>query len=238
MKAMIGISVVFLLANGFTQESPFIPATLDTALRNELSGEIAFDNLRTLTLYHRPDGSIGLKKALQFMESKALDYGLEDVRLGEQPFNGQSYEPVSAELWMVKPRTEKLASFADVALSLVDNSRTTHCTAELVDVGDGDAQKWYEGKDVKGKIVLASANPGAVMPLAVWKFGALGVVSYVSKRIGYLPCRVCRSDAVRHLVLRHRLPFRCEPVGRGRRPERNAARLRFADSIYLEVLSV
>jgi hypothetical protein len=35
----------------------------------------------------------------------------------------------------------------------------------------------YAGKDVKGKIVLAAAQPGEVQDLAVGKFGALGIVS-------------------------------------------------------------
>src|SRR5207245_4435361 len=38
------------------------------------------------------------------------------------------------------------------------------------------------GKDVNGKIVLVSAQPGAVQDLAVGKFGAVGIISYAQKQ--------------------------------------------------------
>ncbi|MFQ6115757.1 MAG: hypothetical protein ACE5NG_16985, partial [bacterium] len=92
-------------------------------------------------------------------------------------------EPIYGELWMLEPRLEKLASTEEVAISLADYSHTTHLTAELIDVGDGDQESDYQGKDVAGKIVLAAAPPDTVMKLAVWKFGAVGLVCYNSTRI-------------------------------------------------------
>src|SRR5437879_4471648 len=55
-------------------------------------------------------------------------------------------------------------------------------TAELVDVGEGTKESDYAVKDVKGKIVLVSAQPGAVQDLAVGKFGAVGMVSYAQNQ--------------------------------------------------------
>jgi aminopeptidase YwaD len=52
----------------------------------------------------------------------------------------------------------------------------------LVDVGGGMKESDYAGKDVKGKIVLVSAQPGAVQDLAVGKFGAAGIVSYAQNQ--------------------------------------------------------
>ena len=52
----------------------------------------------------------------------------------------------------------------------------------LVDVGAGTSEGDYAGKDVKGKIVLVSAQPGAVQDLAVGKFGAVGIVSYAQNQ--------------------------------------------------------
>ena len=51
-------------------------------------------------------------------------------------------------------------------------------TADLVDVGNGTAESDYGGKDVRGNILLAAAQPGAVQELAVEKFGAAGIISY------------------------------------------------------------
>src|SRR5437667_152884 len=62
------------------------------------------------------------------------------------------------------------------------NSEGSDVTAELVDVGEGTKEGDYAGKDVKGKIVLAAAQPGAVQDLAVGKFGAAGIVSYAQNQ--------------------------------------------------------
>ncbi len=183
MKKTITIFLFATLVNVCAQETPFINAEVDTALRNELSGEIMYDNLRLLTQWHRPEGSLGLLHAQQFIAERARAYGLSGVRVVDQPWDGQTYEPIFAELWMISPRREKLASRDEVAVALADYSRTTHLSAELVDVGDGDKEADYDGKDISGKIVLAAANPHSVMPFAVWKYAAVGLVCYNSTRV-------------------------------------------------------
>jgi len=55
-------------------------------------------------------------------------------------------------------------------------------TATPGDTGEGTKASDYAGKDVKGKIVLVSAQPGAVQDLAVGKFGAAGIVSYAQNQ--------------------------------------------------------
>jgi hypothetical protein len=47
----------------------------------------------------------------------------------------------------------KLAAYGEVAVSIADHSRTTHVTAELVDVGTGTGADDYKGREVRGKIV-------------------------------------------------------------------------------------
>src|SRR5260370_29432566 len=54
--------------------------------------------------------------------------------------------------------------------------------ADLVDVGEGTKESDYAGKDVKGKVVLVSAQPGAAQDLAVGKYGAVGIVSYAQNQ--------------------------------------------------------
>ncbi len=76
-----------------------------------------------------------------------------------------------------------VASYEAEPVVLAEDSESADLTAELVDVGGGgtsDAD--YAGKDVKGKIVLVSASPGAVQDLAVGKFGAVGIVSYAQNQ--------------------------------------------------------
>jgi len=65
---------------------------------------------------------------------------------------------------------------------LAEDSESADVTAELVDVGEGTKASDYAGKDVKWKIVLVSAQPGAVQDLAVGKSGAMGIVSYAQNQ--------------------------------------------------------
>jgi aminopeptidase YwaD len=75
-----------------------------------------------------------------------------------------------------------IASYEAEPVVLAEDSESTHVRTELVDVGEGTKESDYAGKDVKGKIVLVSAHPGAVQDLAVGKFGAVGIVSYAQNQ--------------------------------------------------------
>jgi len=76
----------------------------------------------------------------------------------------------------------RLASYQAEPVVLAEDSESADVTAELVDVGAGTSEADYAGKDVKGKIVLVSASPGAVQDLAVGKFGVAGIVSYAQNQ--------------------------------------------------------
>jgi len=75
-----------------------------------------------------------------------------------------------------------VASFEKEPLVLAEDSESADVTAELVDVGAGTSESDYAGEEVKGKIVLVSAQPGAVQDLAVGKFGAVGIVSFAQNQ--------------------------------------------------------
>jgi hypothetical protein len=77
---------------------------------------------------------------------------------------------------------KKLASYEAEPIVLAEDSESAGVTTELVDVGEGTKESDYAGKEVKGKIVLVSAQPGAVQDLAVGKFGAVGIVSYAQNQ--------------------------------------------------------
>lgn len=160
------------------QTSPFIDSKIEQYLVNELSGDVAWDNMRWLAHYHRMSGSKEYHESALFIEKKAKEYGLEDVKIVRHKATNPGWSPTLGEFWIVGPTEIKLGSYAEYAVALATNSRTTHVGAELVDVGAGVADTDYVNKDVKGKIVLTSSGPGAVMNQAVWKRGALGVVSY------------------------------------------------------------
>jgi hypothetical protein len=75
-----------------------------------------------------------------------------------------------------------LASYTAEPIVLAEDSESADVKADLVDVGEGTKESDYASKDVEGKIVLASAQPGAVQDLAVGKFGAVGIVSYAQNQ--------------------------------------------------------
>jgi hypothetical protein len=75
-----------------------------------------------------------------------------------------------------------IGSYAAEPVVLVEDSESADVTAELVDAGEGTKESDYVGKNVKGKIVLVSASPGAAQELAVGKFGAAGLVSYTQNQ--------------------------------------------------------
>jgi aminopeptidase YwaD len=75
-----------------------------------------------------------------------------------------------------------LASYETEPVVLAEDSESADRTAELVDVGSGTSESDYTVKDVKGKIVLVGAQPGAVQDLAVGQFGAAGMVSYAQNQ--------------------------------------------------------
>ncbi|HEV1993117.1 MAG TPA: M28 family peptidase, partial [Candidatus Acidoferrum sp.] len=77
---------------------------------------------------------------------------------------------------------KKIASYETEPIVLVEDSENAEVTADLVEVGGGTRESDYAGKDVKGKIVLVSAQPGAVQDLAVGKFGAAGILSYAQNQ--------------------------------------------------------
>jgi hypothetical protein len=84
------------------------------------------------------------------------------VKLIRQKWDGHGWSCRGGEAWLVEPRPMKLADYGEVAVSIADHSRTTHVTAELVDVGAGTSEKDYAGREVKGRVVLARGAPTVV----------------------------------------------------------------------------
>jgi len=164
------------------QTSPFLPDPLYRHLVNEISGDRAFEQVRHLTHFHRTAGSRDFFAAAERIRAAAQAAGLQDVRLVRQKWAGPAWSCRSGSAWLLEPQEVKLADYGEVAVSIADVSRTAHVTAELVNVGGGDEEADYQGRDVKGRVVLASGPLAAVMREAVWKRGALGILSSLTNR--------------------------------------------------------
>jgi hypothetical protein len=176
------------------QKPPLLSAAEVGALDQELSGETAKRNLEGIVRFHRMRGSRGFHDAAELVAERARAYGLSDVQILEFPADGKIFYGTQrsrspwdadfAELWEMREQDGKwspgvrLASWDAMPVTLAEDSESADVTADLVDVGDGTKESDYEGKDVRGKIVLAAAQPGAVQHLAVEVHGVAGIVSY------------------------------------------------------------
>ena len=190
-KALCGALGCLAASLALGQSSPFVPENTERALVNELSGDRAFETLRITTQWHKPSGSEGFFAVARYVEERAKAAGLSDVRGIDQVAETPSWTCHRAEAWLLKGegadlRETRIGSNAEVPTSIADYSRPADVTAELVDVGPGDAASDYEGKDVRGRIVLAYGSPHAVMEQAVWKRGAAGILSWSSSRLNAL----------------------------------------------------
>jgi hypothetical protein len=191
-RPLLAASILSLLARFVAaQTSPFVDERTERLLLNELSGDRAFEIERITTQWHKPSASEGFFAVARYVMEKAKEAGLEDVRWIDQKGDSLPWTCRSAEAWLVEgdgadPKETKIGSSAEVATSVADYSRPANVTAEIVDVGAGEAAADYAGKDVRGRIVLAYGNVGVVMEQAVWKRGAAGILSWASTRLNAL----------------------------------------------------
>jgi len=173
------------------QQSPFLPESLYEKLVNEISGDIAYDSLRSLVMYHATSGGADdFHREAQWVVERAKANGLEEVKFIPLPrWRTSEKTPAynwtlkSGELWLVEPKTMKLGDVRETPVHVADNSPSADITAELVDVGEGTEDADYSGKEVNGKLVLAYGPLNKVKEKACWERGALGMVSYYSTRV-------------------------------------------------------
>ena len=180
------------------QKPPLLPEETVAALEQELSGETAKRNLEFVSRQHRTRGSRPFRVAADYIVAQAKAYGLSDAQVLEFPADGKMFygtqrsrpgwDAEFAELWEVREiggqwqRTARYASWDAMPITLAQDSESAEVTADLVDVGEGASDSDYAGKNVRGKIVLTSQQPGAIAELAVGKFDAAGIVSYAQNQ--------------------------------------------------------
>jgi Peptidase family M28 len=161
---------------------------------HEVSGGLAFQNEVLLGGVYRnrqPKEYESTYFETDFILNKLREYGIENPEILDLPTRSEkTWDAETAELWITKPELSKIADLKEVPASLCSGSVSTDTAAELVYIGPGDQEKFYQGKDVKGKIVLVNGTPEMARRLAVDKFGALGLVGYESSHPDYDPDQV------------------------------------------------
>lgn len=196
----ISIVGLFIMVSpsAYGQLFPLDNKKLISVLDDELSGESAKRNLEYLSRLHRMRGSEDYQKAVEFIQTQIKGYGLENVELLKIPADGKimygtqksrpAWNVEFAELWELENTngkwspTNRIGNWEAVPLVLAQDSESGEVIADLVDVGTGSSDKDYANKNIKGKLVLTSSQPGAIVPLAIAKYGAAGIISYAQNQ--------------------------------------------------------
>jgi hypothetical protein len=163
-------------------------------LHRDLSGERAQATTAAITRFHRPPGASGYHAATNLVAAELRAAGLTDVDVTTYPLNGETvagegplplaWEPYGAVVRVVNPVQEEVVNAETASSCLAWWSRPTPdggLTAELIDLGAGERDENYAGKDLTGKIVLIghTERPGGWMYAArrAMEAGASGILS-------------------------------------------------------------
>lgn len=138
---------------------------LSYLLNEYLSGEKAHETVKQITQFYRSPGSAGFHAATNIIADKLRAGGFSDLEVTRYPMDGEAvynhrtmplaWEPYSAVVRMVNPAQQELVNFDSAPSCLAWWSTPTPPggqTAELIDVGTGESEYDYAGKDLKGKI--------------------------------------------------------------------------------------
>jgi hypothetical protein len=177
---------------------PLIEPGAASAIAGEISGASAKRTVQALSLDHRMRGSEGYRAAAELIRDRLREYGLAEVDIISLPADGKifygtqrsrpAWNASFAELWERKQEggrwsdSERVASWADQPITLAQDSVDGRAEAELVDVGAGTSAADYAGKEVRGRLVLTSSQPGEVAHFAVTEHGAAGIVSWAQNQ--------------------------------------------------------
>ena len=203
---LVLLGAVFVGA-AIAQTTTLLPARQLQAIRGESTGELPMVHFRHIvTHYSGFAPSKGGDEIAEYIAGRVRGYGLDEVTVEGFPADGRSFfwafitepawEAESGVLQMLEPRVERLADFSVERVVLGRFSTSADVKAELVDVGRGVSEADYAGKDVKGKLVLATGAAGRVHAEAVWKRGAAGVVWFRTAEALDMPTAVSNPGIV------------------------------------------
>jgi aminopeptidase YwaD len=137
------------------------------------------DIVRFMGPLWRLAGNPAFEQSQQLIRDRLTAAGLA-THFESFPNNGRAWEMISGTVRLGGPTGEVLLSREQDRVALAINSYSTPpggMTLRVVDLGRGTDAAGYDGRDVKGALVLADGPLGAVFQQAVKARGAAGVVS-------------------------------------------------------------
>jgi aminopeptidase YwaD len=162
-------------------------AKLVETIQQAYSGRAAKEDVAAVIRHHRIQASPGYRAAAKYVLEELQLAGLEaEIETYPADFRTQFWTAGSFQEWdastgtlhLIQPDDEarKLCDYREQKLSLIQRSISFSGEVEIVALEDGSREVEYEGRDVKGKLVLTNADIGRVRSLAVEKFGAAGIL--------------------------------------------------------------
>jgi hypothetical protein len=155
--------------------------TLASLFHQLLSGKVAQNTTAEITPFYRTPGSAGYHAATNLVAEKLRDAGFDDLERTTYPIDGEteilgettpwSWEPHSAVVKVVSPVQQELVNFEDAQTCLCVWSRPTPeggLTAQVVDVGTGETEADWQGKEIEGNVVFIQGTDRR----DAWKFAA------------------------------------------------------------------
>src|SRR5258708_5928378 len=120
-----------------------------TAIINEVSGERALHHVLELVPYQfvRPPSEYQSHfREAEAMARMAKEYGFSNVVIEDYP-TGQTWQPVTGELWVTSPKPMKIYDVHDIPESLASTNANGDISGDLVLVTQDNSQD-FGGKDV------------------------------------------------------------------------------------------
>ncbi len=166
-----------------------LPEDIVKAVTNNISGISAKDYAAAISTFHRIQASPGFSEAVEYLKKAVASISDAKVKVFEYAADGKvevsnwqnpfGWEGKEGKLELLEPEEMTLADFSAEPISLVAHSTQTEIESEVVYIGKGVSPSDYEGKDVRGKIVLTENLAKHVHKIACIEHGAAGLLTFV-----------------------------------------------------------
>jgi hypothetical protein len=151
----------------------------------EFSGKGAINFLENIIRFHRIQISPDFRRAAEYVKETLSSLGITaeivsiPIKEGEKLWNAPGFNgwwAKSAKLYIREPEERKIADWRESPFSLIQRSTPVSGDFELTYIEEGEKPEDYEGKDLRGKIILTK-NPSIALRVGVWEKGAKGILS-------------------------------------------------------------
>lgn len=166
-----------------------LPEEIVRVVADTISGIKAKGYVQTISSFHRIQASSGIHDAIMYVKREIEDFPNVEIKLYEYPADGKTtigtweavkgWEVKNGKLTLIEPEEKVLADYTAEPISLIAHSTSINIESEVVYIGKGMTPEDYQGKNVKGKIVLTEGTARHVHRIACIKHGAAGLLTFV-----------------------------------------------------------